>query len=78
MALWTPPKDPPALPPPKEDLEGLKNVVVKGMESPFLGPALLLGAAVLLAQAATAGGDAWADYFKLFDESRWVAGCHRW
>lgn len=35
MALWTPPKDPPQLPPAKEELEGWGNVVVKGMESPI-------------------------------------------
>ena len=28
MALWTPPKDPPALPPAKKDLEGVRNIMV--------------------------------------------------
>ncbi len=70
MALWTPPEDPPTVPPPKKDMEGVGNLMLKGMESPVTAAIALLGGAACIYQVATAGPEAWADYFKLFDESR--------
>lgn len=73
MALWSPPKTPPTLPPAKKDLEGgWKNRFIKGLESPLLGPLVLLSTLVIFYQAATAGSEAWADYFRLFESSRLV------
>lgn len=72
MALWTPPTVPPALPPAKADLSGFRNVVVKGMESPFTSLAVLAGSLVCMYQLATAGSASWNEYLKLFDESRFV------
>lgn len=77
MALWTPPKDPPTVPPPKSQLEGVGNLLTKGMESPVTAAVLLLGSVATIYQAATAGPEAWAEYFKLFDESRCGLACWR-
>lgn len=45
---------------------------MKGAETPYLPLALLLASSLLVGQAATAGGAAWGDYLKLFDESRFI------
>lgn len=74
MALWTPPKEPPVVPPAKKDLEGTGNLMARGMESPAVAALCLLGTLYCLFQAATAGGEAWADYLKMFDYSRWGLG----
>ena len=46
--------------------------MLKGMESPFLAYGLLAGTIFCLFNAATAGGPAWTEYFRLFQESRFV------
>ena len=88
LALWTPappadalpeaeragPRDATA-PPPPEALE--KNgaagaVALRALESPVTAAALLLGALSQAYLAATAGPAAWAEFGRLFDESRLV------
>ncbi|KIZ07603.1 hypothetical protein MNEG_0350 [Monoraphidium neglectum] len=72
MALWSP-KDPPQqLPPPKEELEGWSRLYMKGAETPVLPALLTAGAAFFTFQMATAGGEAWLAFLKLFDQSRLV------
>ena len=70
MALWQPPKQPPKVPADKEDLEGVGNLMQKGMESPLVAALCLGGAAACIGQAALAGGAQWSQYFKLLEESR--------
>jgi hypothetical protein len=72
MALWQPLEKAPKLPPKKEDLEGIGNLLGRGMESPILPWALLGGSLFCIGSAATAGGAAWQEYFRLFQESRLV------
>jgi hypothetical protein len=72
MALWQPPRAPPALPPAAEELRGPGNLLARGMESPLVAWGLLAGGVACAAQAAAAGGPAWAAYFALFQESRLV------
>jgi hypothetical protein len=72
MALWQPLEKAPKLPPKKEDLEGIGNLLGRGMESPILPWALLGGSVFCIGSAATAGGAAWQEYFRLLQESRLV------
>ena len=74
MALWQPPKQPPKVPADKADLEGVGNLMQKGMESPLVAALCLGGAAACIGQAALAGGAQWSQYFKLLEESRCVGG----
>ncbi|KAK9823772.1 hypothetical protein WJX72_005409 [[Myrmecia] bisecta] len=71
FALWSPSQDVQA-PPRKEELEGWKNLGLKITESRANGILLLVASLVIFGQAATAGGAAWAEYGRLFDESRFV------
>ncbi|GIL53793.1 hypothetical protein Vafri_9425 [Volvox africanus] len=74
MALWRPyqrPEDNP-LPPPASELEGWNRLFLKGAETPVLPALLLAGSLFYIFQAVTSSGDIWADYLKLFDESRLV------
>lgn len=74
MALWQPLKDSTDArsPPPPEDLEGAKGIMLKGLESPVT-PVLLLGAAAYqFYQVATAGPAQWSEFSHLFDESRFT------
>lgn len=52
---------------------GWKAWGVQATESPITAWLLLASAALFVFQAATAGGQQWAGYSKLFDESRF---CH--
>ncbi|GBF96446.1 hypothetical protein Rsub_09245 [Raphidocelis subcapitata] len=72
MALWSPKEPPQQLPPPKEELEGWNRLYMRGAETAVLPGLLAAGAAFYLFQAATAGGQAWYDYMRLFDQSRLV------
>lgn len=72
MALWSPKTPPQQLPPPKEELEGWNRLFLKGAETPVLPALLAAGAGFYLFKAVTAGGDAWVDYLRLFDQSRLV------
>ncbi|KAG2423688.1 hypothetical protein HXX76_015078 [Chlamydomonas incerta] len=74
MALWRPYSDPAAnpLPPPSSELTGWNRLFLRGAETPIMPALLLAGGAYYIGMALTAGGDAWAEYFKLFDESRLV------
>ncbi|KAI8473704.1 MAG: hypothetical protein J3K34DRAFT_457213 [Monoraphidium minutum] len=72
MALWSP-KDPPEqLPPPKEELEGVGRLFMKGAETAVLPALLVAGAGFYVSQMATAGGDNWRAFLQLFDQSRLV------
>lgn len=72
MALWSP-KDPPEkLPPPPEELEGWNKLFMRGAETTWLPALLAASAATYLYQMASAGGEAWVDYVRLFDQSRLV------
>ena len=88
LALWTPAPPPESLPeseragprdatapPPPEALE--KNgaagaIALRALESPITAAALLLGALSQAYLAVTAGPQAWAEFGRLFDESRLV------
>jgi hypothetical protein len=72
MALWQPLEKAPKLPPKKENLEGIGNLLGRGMESPILPLFLLGGSLFCIGSAAAAGGAAWAEYFRLLQESRLV------
>lgn len=72
MALWQQPSPTPSLPPTQEDLQGTGNLLTKGMESPVIAWLLLAGALYCIFNAATAGGDSWAEYLRLLQESRLV------
>ncbi|KAG2428233.1 hypothetical protein HYH02_014415 [Chlamydomonas schloesseri] len=74
MALWRPYSDPAAnpLPPPSSELTGWNRLFLRGAETPIMPALLLVGAVYYIGMAATAGGDAWVEYLKLFDESRLV------
>ena len=63
------------MPASKEDLEGVGNLMQRGMESPVVAVLCVVGAVACLGQAALAGGAQWQAYIKLLDESRWVG---RW
>jgi hypothetical protein len=52
--------------------EGWQRVYMKAGEGLILPGLLAAAAAAQLYFAATAGGAAWADYWKLFEESRFV------
>jgi hypothetical protein len=70
MALWQPPKEAPTVPAAAEDLQGVGNLMQKGMESPLVAFLCLAGAVACVGQAAAAGVDQWNAYFKLLEESR--------
>lgn len=72
MALWQPLEKRPKLPPSKADLEGPGNILGLGMESPVLAWLLLAGSVFCVGQLATAGATSWAEYIRLFQESRLV------
>jgi len=72
MALWQPLEKAPKLPPQKEDLDGIGNLLGRGMESPILPWFLLGGSLFCIGSAAAAGGASWVEYLKLLQESRLV------
>ena len=72
MALWKPDDTITSLPPEGKDLEGMGNLVTRGMENPYVAWGILGGALVCLGSAATAGSSQWHDYFTLFWMSRFV------
>lgn len=59
---------------PPSSLRRIPHPKQKGMESPVVGLLCLVGAVACLGQAALAGPAQWNTYFKLLEESRWVAG----
>jgi hypothetical protein len=72
MALWAPPEEKPALPPPREETKGWSRLFLRGAESPVLPALLLAVAAYWISRAATAPPDAWLEYLRQFDSSRLV------
>ncbi|KAI3423805.1 hypothetical protein D9Q98_009642 [Chlorella vulgaris] len=72
MALWQPPKEPPSVPAVAEDLQGVGNLLQKGMESPLVAFLCLAGAVSCVGQVALAGAPQWNSYFKLLEESRFI------
>lgn len=73
MALWKPDGTVTSLPPDsKEELEGVKNVVTRGMENPFVAWGILAGVLFCIGNAAFAGSTQWKDYVTLFWMSRFV------
>ncbi|KAL3149212.1 hypothetical protein ABBQ32_002038 [Trebouxia sp. C0010 RCD-2024] len=76
FALWTPIADEAHKqtgPPKKSELTGWKSWGLQATENPITSWLLFGSAALFVFQAATAGGQQWAGYSKLFDESRF---CH--
>lgn len=87
LALWTPapaaattdeekggPRDA-AAPPPPEALQrngALGGVFLRALESPITAAVLFVAAAAQVFIAATAGKESWVEFFRLFDESRFV------
>lgn len=57
-----------------EDLQGVGNLMQKGMESPLVAALCLAGAVACVGQAALAGGAQWSAYLKLLEESRCACG----
>ena len=74
MALWQPPAQPPQVPAAEEDLQGVGNLLQRGMESPLVAVLCLGGAVACVGQALLAGAPQWTAYFRLLEESRWVGG----
>lgn len=73
MALWRPDDTIKSLPPKdSEDLEGVKNIITRGMENRFVAWGILGGSLYCLINAAFAGSSQWNDYFTLFWMSRFV------
>ena len=60
------------MPADKEDLEGVGNLMQKGMETPVPAILALVGSIACIYQAATAGPAAWTEYLRLLEESRFV------
>lgn len=72
MALWQSPSPPPELPPKKEELEGPRNLLNKGMESPIVAYLLLVGTLVCILQIVIGWSTGWSEYLRLLEESRLV------
>ncbi|KAI8102670.1 hypothetical protein M9434_005469 [Picochlorum sp. BPE23] len=76
MALWGPSTSddggPPNMPPGGQDVEGFKNSITRGMESPITAWGILGGTLYCLWSAAVAGSGQWNDYLQLFSVSRFV------
>lgn len=74
FALWTAPEDEVVgpVPPPQESMQGWGKFGQQAAESPITAALLLIGAVSCLFQAATVSGASWADYERLFQESRLV------
>ncbi|KAK9825828.1 hypothetical protein WJX81_000622 [Elliptochloris bilobata] len=71
FALWTPAADARA-PPRRSDMGGWRNLSLRITESRVTAAVLLVATVVTLGQAAVAPSSEWAQYFQLFDESRFV------
>jgi hypothetical protein len=73
VCLWQPPRDGPQCPPSTDELEeGWGRFGLKATESAWLPVGLMVASGFLMFKAFSGGVVSWNQYFKLFDESKFI------